>query len=390
MRLEFFADRQTFILVLVALVTLAMLATGFVYPRPFSRRLSALRLAILVCFFAGAVSLTLVYPAPFARSSTLFVLVDRSLSMDQKLAPDGKTRGQLLDDIQAKLEAACESAAIQMKSVYFAEEASDQSARIGDRRTTRFSPALSLLLEKISAADGNPARTRALLISDGAAADEPMIDPYLSAFVGRGVSIDVWSVGGTSEASLPKIYFRIPPPPVATVGESVPLDLGVMSPASARLTVSDGVRVVSEAKWSGQADPPQLFFSPHMPGLRRMTVTAESASGSSKLNFRIKVLPRLLFEMSGRPSWDARYFMVAASEQPAIQIQGRWSAAQPSAPASGRIHVVFGAASRPTPADEPVVYWPQSDMTGTDRGIRWLGREAGSFSTARPARPTCW
>src|SRR3989338_4542631 len=259
MRLEFFADRQTFILVLVALVTLAMLATGFVYPRPFSRRLSALRLAILVCFFAGAVSLTLVYPAPFARSSTLFVLVDRSLSMDQKLAPDGKTRGQLLDDIQAKLEAACESAGIEMKSVYFAEEASDQSARIGDRRTTRFSPALSLLLEKISAADGNPARTRALLISDGAAADEPMIDPYLSAFVGRGVSIDVWSVGGTSEASLPKIYFRIPPPPVATVGESVPLDLGVMSPASARLTASGGGTVVSAAEKGRAGGPPPAF-----------------------------------------------------------------------------------------------------------------------------------
>lgn len=382
MHLEFLSDRKTFILILVALSALAMLATGFVYPRSTGRRLSVLRFFILVLFFIGAVSLTLVYPVSNSRTPVLYILMDRSASMEQAQSSDGKTRAKMAEEIGALLEEAAESSGITARTVFFAEEASDRTNGVGDRRTTRFSPALSFMLEKTAAEASGAAPARAILISDGAAADEPMIDPYLTALSARGISMDVWPFGTVSNGSEPKLFFKLPPPATATVGESVPLDIGMVSQSQTRLTVADGSGSVSEHLLKINSEMPELTFLPRMAGLRKVTVTAQNEIGSSKLNFRIKVLPRLLFELTGRPSWDARYFLVACASRPGVSVRGRWAGKSSTNLDAAKISIVFGESPPSVPPDEPVLYWPQSEMNGSDRGIRWLGREAGSFSPA--------
>lgn len=391
MHLEFLSDRKTFFLALIALSALAMLAAGFVYPRHVARRLSALRVLVLILFFIGVVALTLVYPVQDARVPALFILQDRSVSMNQPLSKEGPTRMKLAEEIQGRLLEACESAGIQPIPIFFSEEASDQPSSVGDLRTTRFSPALSLLLEKIASGQGMAA-ARAVLISDGAAADEPMIDPYLSALVSRGIQVDVWSLGSAQEGDLPKLFFKFPPPPTATAGESIPLDVGLVSRGSTRVTVSDAGSILTDQAYEANTEELTILFTPKLPGIRKVTVTAQNAAGSSKIHFRVKVLPRLLFELSGRPSWDARYFLVSAGGRPGVSVRGRWTNPEAADPNSARIRVSFGPPERlqvgrgprleSVQSADPVLYWPQSEMSGSGHGIRWLGREVGAFSTA--------
>lgn len=401
MQLEFMSDRQTFILIVLALSSLAMLAAGFVYPRTSSRRLTALRVMILILFFMGAVSLTLVYPVSNSGMPAVYIIQDRSVSMNQAPVRGGQTYLSMADGIGARLSEACESAGISATPIFFAEEAGDRLDAVGDRRTTHFSPALSLLLERAASRPGGISPTRAILISDGAAADEPMMDPYLSALLSRGIPVDVWPLGTPADVSHPKVFFKLPPPDIATVGESVPLDIGLVSTGPTRVSISDGEHILLERRLSAEeslrTDIPEFILNPRTPGLRKVTVTAQNEFGSSKLHFRIKVLPRLTFELTGRMSWDARYFLVAASARSGISVLGRWTAGAGPDPKSATLTVAFGHPSRPVRSTDPVLYWAQSSSPpddagkGSERGIRWMGPESGSFlpaaSDALPSRP---
>lgn len=385
MHLEFLGDRQEFLLILTALVALAVLAVGFVYPRPYHRRLSALRLVVITLFFVGAVSMTLVYSSAKGPAPLLYVLVDRSVSMDAADGGNVSRAGAAQSSLDA-VRAACDSAGIRMQTVFFADEAGVAEPAVGDRRTTRLSPALSYVLEKSAAEAGQTARV--IVFSDGATADEPVIDPFVTALASRGIPVDVWPLGAQADVSRQKLFFRAPPPRMATAGESVVIDVDAVSPDDLALVVSDDAGFSSAGEWRKNGNGALLSYIPRVPGLRNVTVRPRNAAGCAPVRFRIKILPKLTFELSGELHWDARFFLVAASQRPGVFVNGRWNAK--NTPAASSIPVIFGRPPMNIPAASAVVYWPVSDVAGSDRGIRWLGRETGKFlpaSVSDPQRP---
>ncbi len=385
MHLEFLSDRKSFVLLMTALAALAVLAAAFVYPRPVLRRLFAVRAAVIFLFFFGAISLTAVYPAARTHEATLYVMVDRSVSMDQK-PPSGGSRSpqETASEYLARLKDACDSAGANLQVLYFAEQASDQMSQIGRRTTTQLSPAFSLLLDRTTA-PGQAGSARAILLSDGAAADEPMIEPYLTALNERGLPVDVMSIEEAGEAGAPKLFFRTPAPSVSTVGESIPIDIGVVSSTSVRLTVLEGNTPAADRTVQNPAELSSIYFVPKTPGLRTIVVTAQNQQGSTRAQFRMKVLPRLLLELEGQPSWDARFFLVSASRRPGVSVRGRWGS--PPSSDTQSVVVYFGGHDISQPPASPVIFWAQSEMRGENRGIRWLGRQSGSWMPTTASDP---
>ncbi|MBI4177931.1 hypothetical protein HY522_00725 [bacterium] len=399
---EFLSDWRTIGLALLVLASLLALAAGFVYPGRFKTGLTALRLAVLICFFLAIASFTVVMTRPSGESDVLYVLMDRSVSMDRKeegSQPEKSRADRALEALDGLAEFFRKESR-DVHPIYFAAAASESPRQVGDRRMTQYAPALALLLEKISA--GPSRKARAVMISDGAASDEPGIDPHLSALVTRGVSVSVYPVGARPEDwdeesqpgnQPPRLFFRVPPPATATVGESIPLDLGYISSAASSLTVFDGSAVLLQRKIPGRGGPPDLpsSLSISSPGLKTIRVEAKNSAGKSELRFRIKILPRLAFELRGRPSWDARLFLTSAGSRPQISVRGGWGAEKASpksdpSPEHPVLYVLFDPGQDlAVPERAPAVYWPQMEPARMDRqtrGIRWLGRQTGSFLPA--------
>ncbi len=394
MRVEFLEDRQTFLLALLALGSLAILATAFVYPRDrLRRRLRLIRVFVIILLFIAVTSLTVVFPVSLDRRPTLYVVKDVSVSMDQTHPGFRNQLSALSDSALRAIQESCDSNGIELAPIYFAEKASDKPRETGDRRTTRISSALGLLIEKI-ASSSHSGPSRAILLSDGAVADEPLMDPYLTALVHRGVPVDIWDLSADLPDMPLKLFFRGPPPPMATVGDSISLLLGLTSKSESRVTITDGSVTILERRINPEQSTVEIPIALQQPGLRTISITAKSAMNSSQLTFRIKALRKLTFELTGHPSWDGRFFVVSMRRRPGLEIMGRWNRGGITEGGATRVIVAFGSLSHPIPPGMPVVFWPQGDLTGSDRGVRWIGRETGSFllnastdpSYARPVR----